>query len=81
MSGLTERHGAGWEAVLANEEQVTTWVKGGGKDAWPLSIAKIEELLARQVQPRARQSTKRLVTSSMWRCPQGGQLLFDYPVT
>jgi len=40
-------HGASWELLLAHEEQITAWVKGGqGQD--PLSIVKIEELLARQ---------------------------------
>ena len=41
-------HGAAWEVLLAHEEQITAWVKGGGKEAPPLSIVKIEELLARQ---------------------------------
>ena len=41
-------HGAAWEALLAREEQVRAWVVGDGKDAKPLSIVKIEELLARQ---------------------------------
>jgi transposase len=40
-------HGAAWETLLAHEEQVRAWVKGGdGQD--PLSIVKIEELLARR---------------------------------
>jgi len=40
-------HGASWELLLAHQEQVTAWVAGGkGQD--PLSIVKIEELLARQ---------------------------------
>ncbi len=40
-------HGASWAALLEREEQITVWVKGGsGHD--PLSIVKIEELLARQ---------------------------------
>lgn len=40
-------HGASWELLLAHEEQVGAWVAGGdGRD--PLSIVKIEELLARQ---------------------------------
>lgn len=39
-------HGASWEALLVREEQIRVWVKGGdGQD--PLSIVKIEELLAR----------------------------------
>ena len=40
-------HGASWEALLAHEERIRAWVAGGdGKE--PLSIVKIEELLARQ---------------------------------
>lgn len=40
-------HGASWELLLAHEEQIRSWVAGGkGQD--PLSIVKIEELLARQ---------------------------------
>ena len=34
--------------LLAHQEQVRAWVAGDGKDAKPLSIVKIEELLARQ---------------------------------
>jgi transposase len=41
-------HGAAWDVLLAHEEQVRVWVAGDGKDAKPLSIVKIEELLARQ---------------------------------
>ena len=41
-------HGSAWEALAAREEQIRTWVAGDGKDAKPLSIVKIEELLARQ---------------------------------
>ncbi|MFP5335715.1 MAG: IS21 family transposase [Actinomycetes bacterium] len=42
-------HGASWERLLEREEQIAAWVKGD-KDAGldPLSIVKIEELLARQ---------------------------------
>src|SRR3954452_10628668 len=44
-------HGAGWETLLGHEEQIRSWVAGsevdGVKQA-PLSIVKIEELLARQ---------------------------------
>lgn len=40
-------HGASWELLLAHEEQITAWVAGEG-GAEPLSIVKIEELLARQ---------------------------------
>jgi transposase len=40
-------HGASWELLLAREEQIRGWVAGeGGRE--PLSIVKIEELLARQ---------------------------------
>jgi transposase len=44
-------HGASWEALLAHEEQIRAWVRGGeidGHKQEPLSIVKIEELLARQ---------------------------------
>ncbi len=40
-------HGAAWELLLAHEEQLTKWV-AGGEGQPPLSIVKIEELLARQ---------------------------------
>lgn len=42
-------HGAAWQLLLEREEQIGAWVKGD-KDAGqdPLSIVKIEELLARQ---------------------------------
>jgi hypothetical protein len=39
-------HAAAWEALLAREGQVRSWVSGGGGQG-PLSIVKIEELLAR----------------------------------
>ncbi len=39
-------HGAAWETLLTREEQIRAWVKGG-KGREPLSIVKIEELLAR----------------------------------
>ncbi len=39
-------HGASWELLLGREEQISAWVAGGGGVA-PLSIVKIEELLAR----------------------------------
>jgi transposase len=43
-------HGSSWELLLEHEEQIRAWVKGGeGRD--PLSIVKIEELLARQGVP------------------------------
>ena len=44
-------HGAAWETLLAHEEQIRAWVSGGehgGVKHDPLSIVKIEELLARQ---------------------------------
>ena len=41
-------HGPAWEALLGHEAQVRAWVAGDGKDAKPLSIVKIQELLARQ---------------------------------
>lgn len=41
-------HGAAWELLLEHEEQIRAWVAGDGKDQRPLSIVKIEELLARQ---------------------------------
>lgn len=41
-------HGASWEVLLGHEEQIRAWVTGAGKDAKPLSIVKIEELLARR---------------------------------
>ncbi len=40
-------HGASWDLLLAREEQIKVWV-AGGKGHDPLSIVKIEELLARQ---------------------------------
>ena len=40
-------HGASWEMLLTREEQITRWVAGGEGEK-PLSIVKIEELLARQ---------------------------------
>jgi transposase len=40
-------HGASWELLLGHEEQVRAWVSGG-KGQEPLSIVKVEELLARQ---------------------------------
>jgi transposase len=41
-------HGPGWATLLGREEQIRSWVKGDGEDAKPLTIVKIEELLARQ---------------------------------
>jgi transposase len=40
-------HGASWEILLGWEEQIRGWV-AGGQGQPPLSIVKIEELLARQ---------------------------------
>ncbi len=40
-------HGAAWDSLLPFEEQITAWVKGDD-DTKPLSVAKIEVLLARQ---------------------------------
>ena len=40
-------HGVSWDLLLGREEQITAWVAGGGGQP-PLSIVKIEELLARQ---------------------------------
>ena len=39
-------HGASWDLLLGREEQIRAWV--AGRDGDPLSIVKIEELLARQ---------------------------------
>lgn len=39
-------HGAAWEVLLDREEQIKAWVAGGDGQG-PLSIVKIEELLAR----------------------------------
>ena len=41
-------HGTAWAALLAHEAQIRAWVSGEGEGAKPLSIVKIEELLARQ---------------------------------
>ena len=40
-------HGASWGLLLAREEQIKKWIAGGDGQP-PLSIVKIEELLARQ---------------------------------
>jgi len=40
-------HGAAWELLLGREAQITAWVAGGSGQP-PLSVVKIEELLARQ---------------------------------
>ncbi len=41
-------HGAAWAALLQREDQIRAWLAGDGADAKPLSVVKIEELLARQ---------------------------------
>ena len=44
-------HGAAWDLLVAHEAQIRAWVSGGkidGQKQEPLSIVKIEELLARQ---------------------------------
>jgi hypothetical protein len=44
-------HGTAWESLLGHEEQIRAWVAGQEHDGVkhePLSIVKIEELLARQ---------------------------------
>ncbi len=40
-------HGSAWDLLLSREEQVTAWVAGGSGQP-PLSVVKMEELLARQ---------------------------------
>lgn len=40
-------HGASWELLVTHEEQIRDWV-AGGDGSEPLSIVKIEELLARR---------------------------------
>ena len=39
-------HGASWELLLSREEQITKWVAGGDGQR-PLSVVKIDQLLAR----------------------------------
>ena len=41
-------HGTAWEALEARQEQIAVWLKGDGKDAKPLSVVKVHELLSRQ---------------------------------
>lgn len=41
-------HGPAWEMLEGRQEQIRAWVAGDGKDAKPLSIVKIHELLQRQ---------------------------------
>jgi transposase len=40
-------HGASWDALMAHESEITSWVAGGNGHE-PLSIVKIEELLTRR---------------------------------
>jgi len=40
-------HGSAWEALEARQQQIAVWLKGDGKDAQPLSVVKVHELLAR----------------------------------
>jgi len=40
-------HGTAWELLLARQGQITAWMAGGSGQP-PLSVVKIEELLARQ---------------------------------
>ena len=47
-------HGAAWEMLLEHEDQIRSWVSGGERDGVkhePLSVVKIEELLARRGVP------------------------------
>lgn len=41
-------HGASWDLLLGHEEQIRAWVGGGKGEQEPLSIVKVEELLARR---------------------------------
>ena len=41
-------HGTAWEALEARQAQIAVWLAGDGKDAKPLSVVKVHELLARQ---------------------------------
>ncbi|NLH70417.1 MAG: IS21 family transposase, partial [Brooklawnia sp.] len=38
-------HGAGWDALEAQRGQIQAWLAGDGKDAKPLSVVKVHELL------------------------------------
>ena len=40
-------HGVAWEALEERREQIRAWVTGDGGEGKPLSIVKVEELLAR----------------------------------
>ena len=41
-------HGAGWEALEGHQDQIKAWLAGDGKDAKPLTVVKVHELLARR---------------------------------
>ena len=41
-------HGTAWEALEARQGQIAVWLAGDGKDAKPLSVVKVHELLSRQ---------------------------------
>lgn len=41
-------HGAGWDAIEGHVEQIKAWLAGDGKDAKPLTVVKVHELLARR---------------------------------
>lgn len=41
-------HGMAWEELEGHQEQIASWLAGDGKDAKPLSVVKVHELLARQ---------------------------------
>jgi transposase len=41
-------HGQAWDSLLGWEEQIRAWVAGDGKDAKPLTVVKIHDLLARR---------------------------------
>jgi len=41
-------HGTAWEALEARQAQIAVWLAGDGKDAKPLSVVKVHELLSRQ---------------------------------
>ncbi len=43
----TGGHGASWDALEARHDQIQQWVSGTGEGEKPLSIVKIEQLLAR----------------------------------
>lgn len=41
-------HGTAWEALEVHRPQIVSWLKGDGRDAKPLTVVKVHELLARQ---------------------------------